>query len=197
MARIKPLAADAQPELKDTLQIYRNLLGYVPNSVLIMQHQPALVRALAQMAAAVWSKDSAVDLGFKRLLTYVASRRYGCNYSMAHAAEAAHRAGVDAAKIEASADYRASPLFTEAERAALDFAVAASSQPNAATDEMFERMKRHWTDAQIVELAGAVALYGFLNRWSDSMAVPLEPEPIEFAEKHLKSHGWQIGKHGG
>jgi len=63
------------------------------------------------------------------------------------------------------------------------------------TDELFEKMKRHWTDGQIVEIAGAVALNGFLNRWNDSMAVPLESEPIEFGEKHIKRHGWKVGKH--
>jgi len=196
MTRVEPLPADTNPDLKDTMQVYQNYLGYVPNSVLIMQHRPKIVKALAQMASAVWDKDtSEVNLGFKRLLAYMASRTHGCNYSMAHAAEAAHRLGVDDAKLDAVVDYRVSPLFSEAERAALDFAVAMASQPNAVTGESFERMKRHWTDAQIVEIAGAVALNGFLNRWNDGMAVPLEREPIEFGEKHLKRHGWRVGKH--
>jgi uncharacterized peroxidase-related enzyme len=192
--RISPLPVDANPDLKEILQVYQGLLGYVPNSVLIMQHRPKAVKALAQMAASVW-KEGEIDAGFKRLITYVASRTYGCNYSMAHAAEAAHRAGISEAKLNAVVDYRTSALFTEAERVALDFAVAAASQPNAATDELFERMKQHWTDAQIVEIAIAVALYGFLNRWSNTMAVPLEAEPIEFGERHLKPHGWKVGIH--
>ncbi len=195
MARIEPLPPETTPELKDTFETYRKYLGYAPNSVLIMQHRPKLVKALAQMAQAVWDKESEVNLGFKRLVAYMASRTHGCNYSMAHAAEAAHRVGMDDAKLEAVTDYRASPLFTEAERVALDFAVAAASQPNGVTGELLAKMKQHWTDAQIVEIAGVVALNGFLNRWSDSLAVPLEPEPIAFGEKHLKRHGWRVGKH--
>jgi len=196
MARVEPLPVDANPDLKDTLRVYQQYLGYVPNSVLIMQHRPKLVKALAQMASAVWDKDaSEVDLGFKRLVAYMASRTHGCSYSMAHAAEAAHRLGVDDARLDSVVDYRYSNLYTEAERAALDFAVAAASQPNGVTEELFEKLKKHWTDAQIVELAGVVALNGFLNRWNDTMAVPLEPEPIEFGEKHLKRHGWKVGKH--
>ncbi len=193
MSRVEPLPADASPDLKDTLQTYKNYLGYVPNSVLIMQHRPKLVKALAQLAAAVWDKESEVNLGFKRLVAYMASRTHGCHYSMAHAAEAAHRLGMEDAKLEAVTEYRTSPLFTEAERVALDFAVAAASQPNAVTDALFEKMKRYWSDAQIVEIA--VALNGFLNRWNDTMAVPLEPEPIAFGEKHLARHGWRVGKH--
>jgi uncharacterized peroxidase-related enzyme len=196
MSKVAPLPAEANPDLQDTLQTYKNYLGYVPNSVLIMQHRPKIVKALAQMASAVWDKESEVNLGFKRLVAYLASRTHGCAYSMAHAAEASHRVGMDDAKLEAVTEYRTSPLFTEAERAALDFAVAAASQPNGVTPAHFERMKKYWTDGQIVEIAGAVALNGFLNRWNDSMAVPLEKEPIEFGEKHLARHGWKVGKHG-
>lgn len=195
MARIEPLPPETTPELKDTFETYAKYLGYPPNSVLIMQHRPKLVRALAQMAQAVWDKDSEVNLGFKRLVAYMASRTHGCNYSMAHAAEASHRVGMDEAKLEAVIDYKTSPLFNEAERVALDFAVAAASQPNGVTGELMGKMKQHWTDAQIVEITGVIALNGFLNRWSDTLAVPLEPEPIAFGEKHLKRHGWRVGKH--
>jgi alkylhydroperoxidase family enzyme len=195
MARLKALAPDANPDLQDSFQTYARLLGYVPNSVLIMQHKPKMVKALAQLASSVWDPASEVDIGFKRLVAYMASRQHGCNYSMAHAAESAHRAGIDDAKLAAVCDYRTSPLYSEAERVALDFAVAAASQPNAVTDELFDQLKLRWTDAQIVELAGAVALNGFLNRWNDTIAPTLEPEPIEFGEKHLVRHGWRVGKH--
>ena len=130
--RIKPLAADANPDLKDSMQAYLHHLGYVPNSPLVLARRPKIVKALAQMASAVWDKEtSEVNLGFKRLVAYMASRKHGCNYSMAHAAEAAHRLGETEARIEAVVDYKTSPLFTDAERAALDFAIAAASQPNA------------------------------------------------------------------
>lgn len=196
MARLKPLSADANPDLKETMQTYLHHLGYVPNSPLVLARRPRIVKALAQMASAVWDKEtSEVNLGFKRLVAYLASRTHGCNYSMAHAAEAAHRLGENDARIEAVVDYKTSPLFTEAERVALDFAIAAASQPNAVTDELFEKMGRHWNEMQIVEIAAVVALNGFLNRWNDTMAVPLEPVPIEFGEKHLTRHGWRVGKH--
>lgn len=195
MARLDPLPADANPDLQEAFQNFKRLLGYVPNSALVMQRKPKLVKALAQLASAVWDPASEVNIGFKRLVAYMASRTHGCNYSMAHAAEAAHRAGVADAKLEAVIEYRTSPLYSEAERVALDFAVAAASQPNAVTDELFERMKRHWTDAQIVEIMGAVAINGFLNRWNDTIAPALEAEPVAFGEKHLARHGWRVGKH--
>ena len=196
MARIKPLSADSVPDLKESMEAYRRHLGYVPNSPLILARRPKVVKALAQMASAVLDRESSeVPLGFKRLIAYMVSRHHGCNYSGAHAAEAAHRLGESDARIEAVVDYKTSPLFSEAERAALDFALAAASQPNAVTAELMEKTLQHWSEAQIVEIAAAVALNGFLNRWNDTMAVPLEPEPLAFGEKHLKPHGWKPGKH--
>ena len=195
MSRVAALPPDTNPDLKETLQVYQKHLGYVPNSVLIMQRAPKVVKALAQLASAVWDKESTVDLGFKRLVAYMASRTHGCNYSMAHAAEAAHRIGVADEKLAAVRAYRTSALFSDAERAALDFAVAAASQPNAVTDELFVRMRKHWTETQIVEIAAAVALNGFLNRWNDTMAPKLEKEPVEFGLEHLTPHGWHAGKH--
>jgi len=45
--------------------------------------------------------------------------------------------------------------------------------PNEVTDELFTRLKRHWTDDQIVEITGVIALFGFLNRFNDSIVTPL------------------------
>ncbi len=114
---------------------------------------------------------------------------------MAHTAGASLRLGVDEKKLEAVWEYRTSPLYTEAERVALDFALAAAAQPNAVTDELFAKMKQHWSETQIVEIVGVIALFGWLNRFNDTMATPLEEEPIEVGEKFLAPHGWNVGKH--
>jgi hypothetical protein len=80
MSRIAPLPADSNPDLKEAFDVYRRSLGFVPNSVLIMQRRPKMVKALAQLAAAMWDKESAVDVGFKRLLAHFASRASGCRW---------------------------------------------------------------------------------------------------------------------
>jgi alkylhydroperoxidase family enzyme len=187
MARLEPLTPD-NPELRENFQHFRQLLGYVPNNILILSRKPKLVKGMAALASAVWDASNEVDNGLKRLVAYMASKTHGSKYSMAHSAEAAHRSGIDDAKVEAVDDYRTSPLYTEAERVALDFAVAAASQPNAVTDALFDNMKKHWTEPQIVEIAAVVAINGFLNRWNDTMLPPLEDEPARFAKKHLKGH---------
>ena len=195
MARMEPLSAETSPELKDAFAQYRRSLGFIPNSVLIMQRRPKLVKALADLAAAVWDPASTVDLGFKRLLAHVASRAQGCQYCMAHTAGGAVRLGVREDKLAAIWEYRSSPLYTEAERVALDFSLAAASVPNDVTDEMFTQMRKHWDEGQIVEIVGVISLFGFMNRWNDTMATPLEEEPIAVGGKFLAAHGWGIGRH--
>lgn len=114
---------------------------------------------------------------------------------MAHNAGGALQQGIADEKLAAVWEYRTSALFTDAERAALDLAVAAGAQPNEVTDEMFERVKRYWSEGQIVEIVALVSYFGFMNRYNDTMATPLEDEPIAVAEKHIAQHGWQLGKH--
>jgi len=191
--RIAPLPPE--PALKDEFGASMKSLGFVPNSLLIMQRKPKMVKAWAQMLAAVWDPESKVDRGFKRLVAHVASRAAGCQYCMAHTVGGAIHFGVDEQKVAAIWEYQTSPLYTEAERVALDVAVAASSVPNAVTDDMFAQMRKHWTEEQIVEIVGVIAVFGFLNRWNDTMGTPLEDEPLAAGEKYLARGGWTPGKH--
>jgi alkylhydroperoxidase family enzyme len=114
---------------------------------------------------------------------------------MAHNAGGSLRSGIADEKLAAVWEYRTSPLYTDAERVALEFAIAAASQPNDVTDELFSRMKQYWSEGQIVEITSLIAYFGFMNRFNDTMATPLEEEPISVAEKHIAAHGWKLGKH--
>jgi len=193
--RIQPLPPEHSPELKGAFEAYRKSLGFIPNSMLILQRKPKIVKAMAQLTASVWEPDGEVSRAFKRLVAHVASRTAGCQYCMAHTAGGALLFGVDSKKVADVWDFRTSPLYTEAERVALDFAIAAASQPNGVTEEMFAEMRKHWSETQIVEIAAVVAVFGFLNRWNDTMGTPLEEEPIEVGNKYLAARGWRVGKH--
>ena len=193
--RLAPLPAEHSPELKEQFEAMRRNLGFVPNSILIMARQPRLAKAFAQLTGAIWDPSGKVDRGLKRLIAHVASRAAGCQYCMAHTAGGALHFGVEDNKVAAVWDYRMSPLYSAAERAALDLAVAGAAVPNAATDAMFVELRKHWTEEQIVEIVGVIALFGFLNRWNDTLATPLEDEPIAVGEKYLAAHGWTVGKH--
>jgi Carboxymuconolactone decarboxylase family len=123
--RLDPLPQQHSPALADEFASFHKTLGFVPNSVLTMQRKPELVRAFVAMQRAIWDPGSKVDRGFKRLVAHVASRAAGDAYSMAHTASGALHFGIDEDKLAAARDYRASPLYSAAEKAALDLASAA------------------------------------------------------------------------
>jgi uncharacterized peroxidase-related enzyme len=193
--RLSPLPPEHSPELREQFETMRKNLGFVPNSILIMQRKPKLAKALAQLTAAIWDPEGKVDRGFKRLIAHVASRTAGCRYCMAHTAGGALHFGVEDTKLAAVWEYRTSPLFSPAERLALDLAVAAAQVPNEVTDELFAELGEHWSEEQIVEIIGVISVFGFLNRWNDTLATPLEDEPIAVGEKFLAARGWEPGKH--
>ncbi|CAA9383659.1 MAG: hypothetical protein AVDCRST_MAG51-132 [uncultured Ramlibacter sp.] len=195
MARLQPLPPDTTPELKAHFDFFLSTLGFTPNSVLTMQRKPRLVQAFAQLNAAVMDPAGEVDLGFRRLVGHVASKAAGCLYCQAHTLLGASNFGVSEAKLADVWNYASSPLYSERERVALDFALAAAAQPNAVTDEVFARLRQHWSEGEIVELLGVVAMFGFLNRWNDSIATPLEPVPDDVARRAAGAHGWSAGKH--
>jgi uncharacterized peroxidase-related enzyme len=192
--RLAPLPPEATPELREQFDTAQKRMGFVPNSMLIMQRDPKLTQAFAQMSAAVWRADSKVDLKLKRLISHVASRSAG-KYCMAHTAEGSAKLGVEQKKLDEVWSYQTSPLYAPAERAAIDVAIAAGCVPNAVTDEMFAELRKHWSDEQVVEIVGVIALFGFLNRWNDTFATPLEDGPLHFGETHLAAQGWDAGKH--
>jgi alkylhydroperoxidase family enzyme len=194
--RLAPLPPGHSPELADQFASFFKTLGFVPNSVLTMQRKPALVRAFVAMQAAIWSPDSKVDRGLKRLIAFAASRATQDAYSMAHTASGALHFGIEPAKLAALADFHSSPQFTDAERSALTLAVAASAVPNGVTEESFAELRRHWGEEQIVEIVATIAMAGFLARWNGTMATPLEDEPLGVAQEHLAPHGWSAGIHG-
>jgi hypothetical protein len=44
-------------------------------------------------------------------------------------------------------------------------------------------------------MLGVIALFGYLNRWNDSMGTEMEPGAIESGKKHLSKKDWTVGKH--
>ena len=195
MAHMQPLPPETTPELRDDFEIFDRILGFIPNSLLTMQRRPKMVKGFGELTKGVMDPEGAVDLGLMRLIAHFSSRAAGCQYCEAHSLVAAKIHDVSQEKLDAIWEYRSSPLYTEAERVALDFALAAGAVPNAVDAELFSRMKQHWSEDQIVQILGAVCLYGFLNRWNDSMATDLEESPRNMGENVLAKGGWTGGKH--
>ncbi len=195
MALVQPLPPESDPETARLAEFFNETLGFCPNSVLTMQRRPAIARAFINLNKAVMENKGRVTSDLKRLIGYMASYTAGCRYCQAHTALAAKRYGAAEEKLANIWEYKTHPAFSEAERAALDFAVAAAAIPNAVDEEISANLRQHWDDGEIVEMLGVIALFGYLNRWNDSMATQMEEDAIATGEQYLSKRGWEIGKH--
>jgi len=130
------------------------------------------------------------------LISLIASQAAGCLYCQAHMANLSSIYEASDKKIAAVWEYESSDLFSDAERAALRLAVNASLIPNQATQEDFDELAKYFDDGQIVELVASIALFGYLNRWNDTMATGLEEHAAKVAERTIGDGGWEAGKHG-
>ena len=195
MPRIQTLPRAELSELEKGFAATEARMGFVPNSMLTMAHRPEIAQAFSTMANAILG-PGAVPRELKNMISQVCSRAAGCAYCMAHTAHTAGRLGVGDAKEAALWEYETSPFYNEAERAALRVAQGAGQVPNAVTDADFAALKKHFSDDQIVEIVAVISLFGYLNRWNDTMATELEASPLEAGRKFLSPKGWTEGKHG-
>ena len=195
MPLVSPLPPDHDSEVAELARFFNETLGFCPNSVLTMQRRPAIAKAFIGLNKAVMDNQGRVTSDLKRLIGYVASLTAGCQYCQAHTIRAAERYGATTDQLEHIWAYRSHPAFSEAERAALDFAVAASAVPNSVDTAIAENLHQHWDDGEIVEILGVVALFGYLNRWNDSMGTSLEGPAQADGERFLSGGGWTGGKH--
>ena len=183
MSRILPLPREALPgDLAELIDKGEALMGFAPNDALVMARQPDLLKAVWALVAAVYGPGT-VDAGLKRLIGEATSKAAGCFYCSAHAAHGAEAQGVSADKIAAVWSFEDSDLFTEDERAAINLAMKAGRVPNEAEDEDFERLRAHFSEDQIVEIMGVIAMFGFLNRWNATLGTQLEPKPAASVAK--------------
>ena len=190
-----PLDRNATKEASEMADFYDETLGFTPNSLFTMMHRPRISNAFMEMNKAVMENKGRVTSGLKRLLAYLSSKTAGCRYCEAHAIRAAERYGSEQDKLNNIWEYKTYPAFTEAERAVFDFAIASSSVPNQVDDDIADNLRKHWDDGEIVEILGVVALFGYLNRWNDSMGTHLEEPAADDGVKYLEKLGWSRGKH--
>ena len=195
MALVTPLSPDHDETTKELAAFFNETLGFCPNSILTMQRRPAISRAFINLNKAVMANDGRVTSSLKRMIAWVSSNATGCRYCLAHAIRAAERYGAEKEQLENIWDYRTHKAFSQAERAALDFSLQASQVPNQVDAKIKERLYTYWDEGEIVEMLGVISLFGYLNRWNDSMGTSIENGAVESGNQYLGKHGWEKGKH--
>jgi len=80
--------------------------------------------------------------------------------------------GVSEEKILALADYATSPLYTEAERVALEYADTITLSDRDVGDELFARVRRFYDDDAVVELTEIIAWENASSKFNRALRIP-------------------------
>jgi uncharacterized peroxidase-related enzyme len=192
MPHVEPLDRDALAQFEEKFERYDRIRGFLPNSILTMARRPNIASAFMELNQAVLYEGT-VPEALKMMIALMTSMASGCRYCQGHMANLSHVYGVADEKINAVWECETSPHFSEAERAALVLAREAAGSPNTASRAHFEALRPHFDDSEIVEIVATIALFGYLNRWNDTMATTMEAHPASVARVAMPD--WQAGKH--
>ena len=187
---------DIPAELQPIFDMVAAQMGFVPNSFLTMQQRPPLLQAFIPLAGYIFSENCSIEPGLRQMAAYMTSYGSGCRYCQAHTSHGAVKAGLSAEKIANLWQFETSDMFDAREKALCAFSLASGQTPNAVTADHYTELRKHFSETEIVDMVAVISLFGFFNRWNDTMATPLESGPAEFAGSHLEQSGWEQGKHG-
>jgi AhpD family alkylhydroperoxidase len=168
-------------EFEELFKIVESFMGYLPNAHLTMSERPELLKSFSALAGVVFQSDG-LDAGTKQLIALASSLSAGCKYCQAHTSHGAERAGIEEKKI--------ADILNYSERAVLDLAFAAGKVPNNSNQEHFDNLSKYYSKKEIIDIVSVISLFGFLNRWNDTLGTALEEVPESFVNDKLKPLGW-------
>ena len=194
MAHLPPLEYDdiTDEEVRNTIKSYEEIRGFVPNSIRTMARRPSLVKAFMQLNKAVLYEGT-VPESTKMMVSLAVSLSTGCLYCQSHMANLSSIYHIADDKIAAMLDFESSDLFSEAEKAALNIAFKSAATPSEAEQADFDRLGQYYNEGEIVEIVATASLFGYLNRWNDTMATQVEMVPANLTKRAMKD--WHEGKH--
>ncbi|MCF8199380.1 MAG: carboxymuconolactone decarboxylase family protein [Sulfuritalea sp.] len=197
MPHLRPLSLEeiTDPELQQRLDDYQRIRKFIPNSVKTMARRPNIAKRFADLNKVILYEGT-VSEELKMLISLASSYAAGCRYCQSHMANLASIYKASDEKIAALWEFERSSLFNQAERAAISLALKAGTLPNEASKEDFDELAKYFDEGQIVEIVASIALFGYLNRWNDTMATELEAYPKEVAQRAIGKTDWNPGKHG-
>ncbi len=190
MSRLEPLPREQLGAIGQELDEIAEANGYVPASMRIMGRRPEATRnVLALIRSIMRDPQSSLDPDLTWMIAHVCSRVNGCQYCVAHTMKNGSHHGLSQEKACSVWDFRTSPLFTPAERAALEVAAAGGQCPAVVGDEEMAELCKHYSEGQIVEIVLVISLFGFHNRWNSIMQTDLEAEVLRFKDQNPAAFG--------
>lgn len=179
MARVRNISsAELPPDLAVVYERFTGLYGPFRNQVAVFAHVPAALRHL--MSLLIELRESAIlPKRALELAIVTVSKLNACDYCVAHHKPFLIVEGVSPGGIDRILEYRDHPEFDETDRLVVEYAIAAWERPSRIGDDLFARLRRHFSEAQIVELTLRITLCGFFNKFNDALGIEEEAEAVE------------------
>jgi 4-carboxymuconolactone decarboxylase len=135
----------------------------------VWAHRPKMMSGMGKFQQAV-RKGKAVDDRLKNLVELKGAQMIGCEYCVDLGSQICRNAGLSDDELLALPRYGQSELFTEREKIALDYAVGVMRTPVEVSDELFDRMKEHFSDEQMVEITALLTVVN-LDRFNAAFGI--------------------------
>ena len=168
MARIQGVPQDQAGPMTRIVYVFmrrgmKKMTGRAPargsgiEPVEVWAHQPKMMSGMGKFQQAV-RKGHAVDERLKNLIELKGAQMIGCEFCVDLGSQICRNSGFSDDELLALPRYRSSELFTEREKAALDYTVGVMRTPVEVSDELFARMKEHFSDKQLVEITALLTV---------------------------------------
>jgi uncharacterized peroxidase-related enzyme len=141
----------------------------------VFAHVPAALRHLMAMlmelrAAATLPKR------YLELAIVTVSKLNECGYCVTHHKPFLAVEGISPAAADRVLDYADHPEFNAIDRLVIEYTIAAWNDPHRLRDRLFDRLREHFSEAEIVELTLRITLCGFFNKFNDALQIEEEDE---------------------
>jgi uncharacterized peroxidase-related enzyme len=171
--RIPPVDAEALSEdMRAVLEEQRKLRGGPLYPYLFYARNPAYFRAAQTMWSTLRKDTQRVPETLRPLLNRLVAGRNGCEFCQDVHAAVSSRLGTPTEKIEALFNYTTSPLFSNGEKVALEYADAITKTPGEVSDELFARLQQHYDDDTIADMTMIIAWMNSASRFNHAFGIP-------------------------
>jgi AhpD family alkylhydroperoxidase len=135
----------------------------------IWAHQPKMMFGMGKFNQAV-RKGRSVDQRLKNLVELKGAQMIGCEFCVDLGSQICRNSGLSDDELLALPRYHQSALFSDREKLALDYTVAVMRTPVEVTDELFDKLRQHFSDEQLVEITALLTLVN-LDRFNAAFAI--------------------------
>ena len=178
MARVREVpSSELPPDAASVYERFARDYGPFRNQVAVFAHVPAAVRHLMGMLMEL-REAKTLPKRYLELAIVAVSKANECHYCVAHHKPFLTVEGVSPAGVDRVLEWRDHPELDEVDRLVVEYALAAWSDPRRVSDALFDRLRRHFSEAQIVELTLRATLCGFFNRFNEALRIDEEPEAL-------------------